>query len=230
MLPISRQILQFQNLSKLCGRSMVKWRPYPKKKIAEMRLDGWIFSKKGLPLKRLPDRRIPSTLSVILIEQHEELGNKGEMVSVRPGYARNTLIREGIAVYATEENKKLFLSTDSSDGDPESALCSRFLGFLKRIQLKIQRKEGKEFFEVNEHHIALEYESQFELFVPAHCVKLDEPIKSFGDFEVNIAVKDNLLVPMKVSVERWDPILPEWVEEALRSEEGKEEHAQAKTN
>lgn len=93
-----------------------------------------------------------------------------------------------------------------------------FLSFLQGLHLKIQRKEGREFFEANEHHIALEFESQFELFVPVHCVKLDKPITSFGDFEVNIAVRDNVLMPMKVSVEQWDPDLPGWVKDALKSE------------
>ena len=71
---------------------------------------------------------------------------------------------------------------------------------------------------MNEHHVALEYESQFELFVPVHCVKLEEPITTFGDFEVNIAVRDNVLVPMKITVEQWSPDLPDWVEAALKTE------------
>ena len=54
------------------------------------------------------------------------------------------------------------------DDHPDAALDSEFLSFLQGLHLKIQRKEGSEFFEVNEHHIALEFESQFELFVPVH--------------------------------------------------------------
>ena len=45
-------------------------------------------------------------LNVILTENHETLGSKGQMVSVEPRLARNTLIRLGMAVYATEENKE----------------------------------------------------------------------------------------------------------------------------
>ena len=47
---------------------------------------------------------------------------------------------------------------------------------------------------------------------------MTNPSTSFGDFEVNIAVRDNVLVPMKVSVEQWDPDLPDWVKDALKSE------------
>lgn len=230
MLRVSRQILQVQNLSKACVRSMAKKREYTKKTISKMRKDGWVFDDKGQPKKKLPDINIPSRLNVILREAHEKLGSAGQMISVKPGHARNVLVPEGIAVYATEENKKKFLRVDAADDSPETAVCPRFLKFLQNIQLKIQRKEGGEFFEVNEHHIALEYESQFELFVPVHCVKLDEPINTFGDFEVNIAVRDNVLVPMKISVERWIPDLPDWVEEALKSESDKEDKVQAKAD
>ena len=231
MLRISRQILHVQNISKLCARSMAKKRPpLPKKTIAKMRADGWIIEK-GRPKKKLPNVKVP-WLNIILTEQHETLGNAGQMVSVEPRLARNFLIPEGMAVYATEENKIKFLRKDALDENAEAAIDSEFLSFLKDLHLKIQRKEGKEFFEVNEHHIALEFESQFELFVPVHCVKLDKPIRLFGEFEVNIAVRDNVLVPMKVSVEQWDPVLPDWVKDAMKSEgrDIDEEQLQAKTN
>ena len=216
MLRFSRQILQVPNLSKVCTRMVKKRPPLSKKTIAKMRADRWIIEK-GQPKKRLPDVKVP-WLNVILTENHETLGSKGQMVSVEPRLARNTLIRLGMAVYATEENKEKFLRKDTSDDHPEAALDSEFLSFLQGLHLKIQRKEGSEFFEVNEHHIALEFESQFELFVPVHCVKLDKPITSFGDFQVNVAVRDNVLVPMKVSVEQWEPDLPDWVKDALKSE------------
>lgn len=228
MLRISRQILQIQNASKTCVRTMAKKREYTKKTTRKMREEGWVFDDKGQPKKRLPDIKIPSRLNVILLDEHEKLGNAGQMISVKAGYARNVLVPEGIAIYSTEENKKRFLSFDAVDDSPETPVCPRFLKFLQSTQLKIQRKEGSEFFEVNEHHIALEYESQFELFVPVHCVKLEEPITTFGDFEVNIAVRDNVLVPMKITVEQWSPDLPDWVEAALKTESDEEEKVQAK--
>ena len=230
MLRISRQILQIQNVSKTCVRTMAKKREYTKKTTRKMREEGWVFDDKGQPKKRLPDIKIPSRLNVILLDEHEKLGNAGQMISVKAGYARNVLVPEGIAIYATEEIKKRFLSFDAVDDSPETPVCPRFLKFLQSTRLKIQRKEGSEFFEVNEHHIALEYESQFELFVPVHCVKLEEPITTFGDFEVNIAVRDNVLVPMKITVEQWSPDLPDWVEAALKTESDEEEKVQAKSD
>lgn len=195
-----------------------------------MREDGWIIENRQ-PKKKLPNVKVP-WLNVILTEQHETLGSAGQMVSVTPRLARNNLIPEGMAVYATAANKEIYLKRDALDDTPEAAIDSEFLGFLKDLHLKIQRKEGNEFFEVNEHHIALEFESQLELYVPVHCVKLDKPIKDFGDFEVNIAVRDNILVPMKVTVEQWDPDLPDWVKDALKSEghDIEKEQLQAKTN
>jgi large subunit ribosomal protein L9 len=47
-------------------------------------------------------------MDVILLEKIENLGNLGDKVSVKPGYARNHLIPKAMAKYATEENLKEF--------------------------------------------------------------------------------------------------------------------------
>ena len=47
-------------------------------------------------------------MNVILLERHRNLGDLGEEVSVRPGYARNYLIPQGKAVRASEEARTLF--------------------------------------------------------------------------------------------------------------------------
>jgi len=58
--------------------------------------------QRGFPLA---DRR---RVDVILLEDHPKLGYKHSVVPVRPGYARNWLTTEGLAVYATEENRAKF--------------------------------------------------------------------------------------------------------------------------
>ena len=186
MLQISRQILRFETLQKLCARSMGK-------------MDQFKWKRP----KDKPNRR--PRLSVILMQQHEKLGNAGQLVPVKRGYARNILIPQGIAAYATKENMRKYLREDEpADVSPESQICPKFMEFLKRTNLKIWRKEN-EFFEVNEHQLALEYKRRYQLHVPVHCITVKQPIRSFGEFEVYLAVREGVVVPMKVTVDQWKP-------------------------
>lgn len=186
MLQLSRQILRVESPQKLCSRAMGK-------------MDQFKWKRP----KDKPNRK--PKLSVILIEQHEKLGNAGQMVAVERGHARNFLVPKGIAAYATRENIRKYLREDTSaDTSSESQVCPTFMEFLKKTNLKIRRKEN-EFFEVNEHQLALEYKRQYQLHVPVHCITLEEPISSFGQFEVKVAVKDGVVVPMKVTVDQRKP-------------------------
>ena len=47
-------------------------------------------------------------MNIILLERIEKLGQMGELVSVKSGYARNYLLPHGKAVFASQENIKLF--------------------------------------------------------------------------------------------------------------------------
>ena len=202
MLQISRQVLRLQSVQKLCARSMGKMDQFKWKR------------PKDKPNKK-------PKLSVILKEQHPKLGNPGKMVAVERGYGRNALVPQGIAVYATRENMRRYLKEeDASDVSPESQVCPKFMRFLKRTHLKIQRKD-KEFFEVNEHQLALEYERQYQLYVPVHCITVEEPIRSFGEFKVNVAVREGVVVQMKVSVEKWTPLVPDRFKEVMEDNKKK---------
>lgn len=200
MLNVSRQILRFESLTKLCARSMGKMDQFKWKR------------PKDKPNKK-------PRLSVILLEKHKKLGNAGRMVPVKRGYARNFLVPQGLAAYATKENMQKYLQEDdAADLTPESLVCPKFKAFLKRTHLKILRKEN-EFFEVTEHHLALEYQRQYQLYVPVHCITVEEPIRSFGQFVVNIAIREGVVVSMKVSVEEWRPSVPDRFKDVMSSED-----------
>ena len=199
MLRVPRQMLRFESLQKLCARSMGKMDQFKWKR------------PKDKPNKK-------PKLSVILIENHRKLGSAGKMVAVERGYARTFLVPRGIAAYATQENMGKYLREDDpSTLSPESQVSPTFMRFLESTHLKIQRKEN-EFFEVNEHQLALEYRRQYQLHVPVHCITVDEPIRSFGDFIVKVAVREGVVVPMKVSVGKWNPLVPDRFKEVVSSE------------
>lgn len=74
-------------------------------------------------------------MNVILLEKVENLGNLGDMVSVRPGFGRNFLIPGGKAVAATEENRKRF---EARRAELEKAAAEA----LKLAQLRASQLNG----------------------------------------------------------------------------------------
>ncbi|EDO39486.1 predicted protein [Nematostella vectensis] len=186
MIRLTRQVIPMQNFVRIFARSMgkvdqFKWKPHKKK----------------------PNKK--PKFSVILKEPMDGLGNSGQLVEVERGYARNFLIPQAKAVYATPENKERFLvsSEDAAKTDPEAQVSSRFMRFLNRLHLKIERKEGN--IAVTEHNISQEYQRQHQLVVPTHCIELSGPLTKFGDYTINVSVRDGVSVPMRVTVEEWKP-------------------------
>lgn len=187
MLQLSRQLFGPQPLTRLCARSMGKMDQF-----------------KWKPTKKKPNKK--PKFQVILKEPMEGLGHRGQMVEVERGYARNFLIPQGKAAYPTRENVQKYLTTseDTEKSDPEAQVSSRFLRFLDRLVLNVERKDGTE-FNIGEHQLSLEYRRQHQLVVPPHCIEIHKPMTSFGDYTVNVAVRDNVTVPMKVTVKAWEP-------------------------
>ena len=190
MLQLSRQFLTVQSLLRLCARSMGKMDQF-----------------KWKPHKVKPNRK--PKLEVIMKEHMESLGNKGQLVQVERGYARNFLVPQGKAAYATRENIKKFLITDQqaareAEENPKAQVSSKFMRYLNRTRLTVERNEDAKFY-ITAHQLALEFKRQKQLHVPAHRIHLNETITSFGDYIVDLEVRDNVLVKMKVTVTPWEP-------------------------
>lgn len=158
---------------------------------------------------------------VILLEDDEKLGRKGEVVKVERGFARHMLIPENRADYATEENLEKYNITESSLM-PRASL--KFINKIEKIHLKMGRPRDEP-WEISKHNIALALRKVHKLHVPVHCMGTDfESIKEFGDYQVDVTVNSEATVSINVTVEEWEPKLrPEW-EEILAGESGDAEH------
>ena len=161
---------------------------------------------KWKPHKVKPNRK--PKLPVVMTEHMETIGNKGQLVEVERGYARNFLIPQRKAVYATRDNIKKFRITEQqaareAEKNLRVQVSSKFMRYLNRTRLVIERNKGSNFY-ITSHQMALEYKKQKQLHVPSHRIHLKEPISSFGDYTVDLEVKDRVLVPMKVTVAPWE--------------------------
>jgi len=130
-------------------------------------------------------------VQVILRQAVDDLGDIGEVVDVRPGYARNFLIPQGIAYEATDANQKRFeeerlhiLNRSARELDRAKAAAERIQGQSVSFTVRAG-DEGKLFGSVTASDIA-EALSEKGLDVDRHLIRLDEPIKQIGVYKVTV--------------------------------------------
>ena len=131
-------------------------------------------------------------MTVILLEDVKSLGKKGDMVNVSDGYARNFVLPKKLGVEATEKNKnELKLQKKHEEKlaqeklDEAKALADLLPGKQVIVSMKMG-EGGKAFGSVSAKEIAEAAKKQHDLDLDKKKIQLDEPIKTFGSFEVPI--------------------------------------------
>lgn len=146
-------------------------------------------------------------MELILLERVQNLGDVGDLVSVRAGYARNYLIPQGKATVATEENKA---KVEQRRQELEEAEKTRLesakqrAGLLEGKSIVIAKKvseEGTLFGSVSPMDIVEEVNGQIESvdLAKSEIDLTDGPIKTLGDHEIAVALHPE--VHLKVTVQ-----------------------------
>jgi large subunit ribosomal protein L9 len=144
-------------------------------------------------------------IEVILRDDVKSLGKAGELVRVRPGYARNYLLPQGLAYEATEGNRKRIAAETrarsarlSAEKDGAEALAARLNGVTLSLTGNAG-EEGKLFGSITTSDIAAALKAQgFE--VDRRRIDLDQPIKSLGEHVVPIRVHPEVEAKVRVTV------------------------------
>ena len=145
------------------------------------------------------------TVNLILQEDVPALGDAGDLVKTKVGYARNYLLPKGKAILATESkikqlehNKRVVEEKLAKQLKDLSALRDR----LQNLALSFVAKsgeEGKLFGSVTSAHVAaMLSEKGFE--IDRRKIALSEPIKEVGDHKVPIRLRGELVAEVTVSV------------------------------
>ena len=127
---------------------------------------------------------------VILTKSVNHLGHPGDVVAVKSGYARNYLIPRGVAVPATADavNTMKLRDKAKAKADAEAKAAAEAIAEkLQGCQVKIAAKggsEGKLFGAVTSAAIADALKAQYDMDVDSKKLVIDEPIKSFGSYQV----------------------------------------------
>lgn len=142
-------------------------------------------------------------MEVILREDIEKLGHRGQVVKVAPGFARNFLLPKRLAVAATEANRKIVEQEREAHLRREAKLAgdARDLGkLLEAVTVEIAQKAGENdqlFGSVTSKDIADALEQQ-KFSIDRRKIQLEEPIKTLGDHKVTVRLHRE--VPVEITV------------------------------
>jgi large subunit ribosomal protein L9 len=142
-------------------------------------------------------------MEVILREDVEKLGTRGQLVKVAPGYARNFLLPKRLAVAATESNKKIVEQERQGHLRKEAKLVSdagELAKMMAGVTVTIKQKAGENnqlFGSVTSKDIADSLEQQ-GYSIDRRKVVLEEPIKTLGEFKVMLRLHRE--VPAEITV------------------------------
>jgi large subunit ribosomal protein L9 len=144
-------------------------------------------------------------IEVILREDVQSLGRAGELVRVRPGYARNYLLPHGLAFEATEGNKKRIAAETRARqvrNQAERSGAEQFATTLSGVALTLSGKageEGKLFGSITAQDIAEALAAKGHS-VDRRKIELEHPIKSVGQHTVVVRVHPEVHANVQVSV------------------------------
>ncbi|MEJ6023604.1 50S ribosomal protein L9 [Ramlibacter sp. PS4R-6] len=145
-------------------------------------------------------------MQVILLDKVVNLGNLGEIVKVKDGYARNFLIPQGRARRATEEAKAEF---EAKRAELEKAAAAKLAESqtqgekLAGTTVKLTQKagvDGRLFGSVTNFDIAEELNKQGYKVVKAQVRMPNGPIKHVGESSVQVALHTDVVVDINVHV------------------------------
>ncbi len=146
-------------------------------------------------------------MEVILLERIEKLGQMGDVVSVKPGYARNYLLPQTKALRATEDNRKHFetqraqLEAENLELRGEAEKVGEKLSGLSIILVRQAGESGQLYGSVNARDIADEVIAG-GFTIGRQQIQLAHPIKSLGLYEVQVRLHPEVSVNVVANIAR----------------------------
>ncbi len=146
-------------------------------------------------------------MEVILKQDINTLGYKNDVIKVKNGYARNYLIPKGLALEATETNRKIVAENQKQRAFKEEKIkkeAQKIADALQNITLKIGAKagtSGKIFGSVNAIQIAEAIQKQYNYDIDRRKIMVDgESIKELGTYTAKVNLHKEVKLDVKFEV------------------------------
>ena len=144
-------------------------------------------------------------MKIILLTDVENLGESGDVIAVKPGYARNKLIPQGLALRASNrniavanENKRVATAKLERENQALNVLAKK----LSKVEITIEVKVGDEekmFGSITNKDIHKELiDKGFEL--EKNQISIEEPIKALGIYHINVKISKDITSDVKLYV------------------------------
>ena len=144
-------------------------------------------------------------MKIILLSDIENLGESGDVIAVNPGYARNKLIPQGLALRASNrniavanENKRVATSKLERENQALNVLAKK----LSKVEITIEVKVGDEekmFGSITSKDIHKELiDKGFE--IEKNRISIEEPIKALGIYHINVKISKDITSDVKLYV------------------------------
>ena len=146
-------------------------------------------------------------MEVILLERVAKLGQMGELVRVKDGYARNFLLPRGKALRATSANREKYehmkadLEARNIEAKAEAAKVAEKIDGHNVVVIRQASESGQLFGSVSVRDIVTSFEAE-GVKITRSQILLDAPIKTIGKHEIQVAVHPEVEVGVSVTVAR----------------------------
>lgn len=144
-------------------------------------------------------------VSVVLLERIEKLGQMGQVVNVKPGFARNYLLPQKKAMRATKANLAYFetqraqLEAANLNRKAEAEIVAAKLGGLRVVIIRQAGESGQLYGSVSSRDIA-QAVTEVGFTIERHQVALDHTIKTLGLHQIRVALHPEVAVTITANV------------------------------
>jgi len=145
-------------------------------------------------------------MEIILLKNLDKVGDKHDIVKVKPGYARNYLIPRGAAIVANAPNKAKLAELIRLEDEKQAELLGHYQEIAEKLQsitLRIGAKtgtSGKIFGSVTSLQLAQVLRAEHELDIERKKIHIDEEVKTVGEYVAEIKLHKEVTAKVKFEV------------------------------
>lgn len=147
-------------------------------------------------------------MKVILLKDVKGTGNKGEIVEVNDGYARNFLIKKGLAqegtqqnIYVAEQRKKAYEAKIAAERAEAREIANKLKNVTVKVSAKGGENNGKMFGSVTSEMISNALKD-LGFDIDKKKIEIKDSIRDFGEFEVVLKLYSEVSQTLKINVVR----------------------------
>lgn len=145
---------------------------------------------------------------IILLEKVDKLGAMGDVVNVKPGYARNYLLPQKKAMRANKENiayfeaQRKFLVEENDKARKAAEKQSKDIDGMKAAIIRQASESGQLYGSVTTRDIADEIAANTSVKIDRSMIRLNDSFKTIGLFNVEVALHPEVIVTVVVNIAR----------------------------